>query len=351
MDIHTFLHQPRSFASRSGMGHLGDALAAVPCFYGATYERVMSKSWTVGHLCRQWGNRYYGSTWNALFPILDEWRLARMLPANVDIAHFLWGEFASPRHPHWFRRKAKALVGTFHASARRLPTVLENYKAYDCFDAITLMSESQRPFFREKGVPEERLSVILHGVDTDYFAPAPKRMNRAEGPIRGLLVGSTERDHAMMAKVLRALPEGILEITILTAYDQRVLNYEHVPHATFPQHLSDQELLAAYQQSDLLIMPMLDCTANNAVLESMACGTPVMVNRVGGIPEYVDESCNIIIDDHTVDAWVDQVLHWHTHRDELAARRPHVRQWAERFDWSLVAPHYLDVYQQVLSNS
>ena len=348
LKIAAFVHQPPQYNRRSGMAPLAEALGAHTVYYEDRWHQLQRYSWRIGALMSNCAKIWYGSGWNYLLPMVDELKLAWDVP-QCDIAHFLFGEFASPRHPQWFRRKAKALVGTFHASARRLPSVLGRFKGCSNFDAITLMSESQRAFFCEKGVPEDRLAVILHGVDTKYFVPDPMRPEMPDGPLRGLLVGSTERDHAMMAEVLRVLPKGILEMTILTAYDQRVLNYADVPHAVFPEHLSDVELLKAYQQSDILIMPMQDCTANNAVLESMACGTPVMVNRVGGIPEYVDPGCNDVIETHTVDAWVDRLLYWHAHRVKLAALRPGVRKWAEQFDWSLVAPRYFDVYKRVLS--
>lgn len=344
LSVYTILHEPRQFARRSGLLPLVEALEAHPVFYEDTWRKIMSHSWTLGHWVRLAGNRYYGSTWNSLLPVLDEWKLARQLPRNVDIAHFLWGEFASPRYVGPFRRRARRIVGTFHASARRLPHVLNGFRALDSYDAITLMSKSQIPYFIDRGVPESRMRVILHGVDTAHYTPAPDRPALREGPLRGLLVGSTERDHAFMAAVLKKLPAGILEMTILTAYDQRILNYPNTPHCVFPEHLSDDDLLTAYRQADLLVMPMLDCTANNAMLESMACATPILTNRVGGISEYVNDAHNYVMNDKVVDEWVDLLVHLSERREELLLKRPYVRDWVEGFDWSIKAKDYRETY-------
>ena len=347
--VTAFVHHPPTYNHRSGMYPLAEALGARTVFYTDRWRQIQRHSWRLGAWARRQAVSWYGSQWTYLLPLLDEWRMAQRM-ARCDVAHFLFGEFAAPRHAHGFRKKARALVGTFHASARRLPNVLKGYRCLATFDAVTLMSETQRPYFEKQGVPADKLTVILHGVDTGYFTPALNRSARPEEPLRGLLVGSTERDHEMMNNILHRLPDGILDLTILTATEQRQYYYpKNVPHATFPEHMDDASLLEAYRAADLLIMPMLDCTANNAVLEAMACGTPVMANRIGGIPEYVDSSCNVVLDEHSADAWVDLLVYWYERRDQLEAMRPRVRQWAERFDWAKVAPRYLAAYEKALT--
>ncbi|HMO50414.1 MAG TPA: glycosyltransferase family 4 protein [Kiritimatiellia bacterium] len=349
LSIRAYVHHPDIYTRRSGMYPLAEAMGAETVFYTSRWEQAQHVSWRLGQVVRRFSQSWYGSEWSYLFPVWDEWRMARAGRAPVDVDHFLFGEFAYPRHPAWFRKKARLLAGTFHASSRRLPRVLGGYRGFRSFDVITLMSASQKPYFLEQGFPAESLFVTRHGVDTSYFRPDPERPASGEGPLRGLLVGSTERDHAFMAAVLRALPPGVLQMTILTSADQRSLHYQDVPYADFPRHLPDAGLLAAYQKADLLIMPMLDCTANNAILEAMACGTPVMTNPVGGIREYVDPGCNFILPDQDVDAWVDQLLALARERDALRARRPSVRAWAETFDWNLRAREFVDVFEQALA--
>jgi len=92
---------------------------------------------------------------------------------------------------------------------------------------------------------------------------------------------------------------------------------------------------------------MLDCTANNAVLEAMACGTPVMVNRIGGIPEYVDPGCNVVMPDKDPDAWIARVRGLAADRDSLGRMRPAVRVWAERFDWPRMAEPYRRLFDRL----
>jgi len=74
------------------------------------------------------------------------------------------------------------------------------------------MSPSQRTYFQGL-VAEEKISVILHGVDTDFFFPAIQE--RKMGPLRCITVGHWLRDWKMFGEVAERLPT--LEFHVLTA--------------------------------------------------------------------------------------------------------------------------------------
>lgn len=344
MRIAAILHHPHYFSKRSGLVPLAEKLEATVINYDETWRIIQKWSWTTGYILRKLGNCYYGSEWNALLPFAGEISILSRLPAKCDVVHFMWAEFAAPRLKWLFHKKARCIIGTFHASASRLPSVLKYFKWYDSFDGIILVSESQRAFFVNQGIPNDRIATILHGVDTTYFRPAIQKTHEQGSLLRGIMVGSTERDHAFMAELLKALPRGVLDMTILTAFDQRVLNYKDVQNARFVENISDDDLLALYQQADLLVMPMTDCTANNAILEAMACGTPVLTNRVGGITEYVDPSCNFIMEKKCLSEWVDLIIWLQKNKNILRGKRAAVRAWAESFSWSKKAEEHKEFY-------
>lgn len=343
--VYVVHHHPHGFAGRSGFPGLMEATGAREISFDMTWKRIMARSWRMGQALRDWGARYYGSTWNGLVPYLDEWRLARQVEVSREaVVHFIWGEFASPRHPAWFRKRGNRVVSTFHCSIRRLPTVLENFKCWNAYDAWSVTSKTQIPFFLEHGVHEQDIRVVPLGVDTDYFRPDPVWRGPEEGPLQAILVGKTERDHEFVAEVMRVAPTGLIQLKVCTAPDHRI-HYRDVPGVEICPHIPDVELLRLYQTAELMVMPFLDCTTNDALMECMACGTPIMTNRIGGIPEYVDAASNVVMDGKRMTDWVDRLVQLKARRDDLWAMRGAVRRWAERFAWPVAAEHYRALYE------
>ncbi len=60
----------------------------------------------------------------------------------------------------------------------------------------------------------------------------------------------------------------------------------------FSGALIDDQLIDAYQQSDLFILPSLCEGLGMVLIEAMACGIPCIATRVGGIPEVIVDEFN-----------------------------------------------------------
>lgn len=340
---------PSAFSTISGMWPVFQVLAATPLEFSPIWERLQKHSWTLGNVLRQWGIRRYGSTWNALVPGWDEARFLRALPRSTEPypLHFVWGEFGAPRRAEPYRRKGARVVVSVHCSARRWDSVWLRPDGYAQADMVVLTSESQRPLVA-RHVPTERIRTIPLGVDADHFRPLAVRP-AARGKLQLLLLGNTERNHEFAARIAAKLPADRFEWRVRTDSHEQAA-YRNAPCANVLPRLSDEDFLREYQQADVLAMPMLDSAANDVILESMACGTPVMVNRVGGIPEYVDPACNFVLsNDRNVDEWVDKLLWLEQNRAVAEQMRPATRAWAEKFDWKLIADDYRAMYRDVLA--
>jgi glycosyltransferase involved in cell wall biosynthesis len=123
--------------------------------------------------------------------------------------------------------------------------------------------------------------------------------------------------------------------------------FEGLPNARFRSGLTDAEFLDAYQSCSCLLQAVEDSTANNVILEAMACGQPVVAERIGGIPEYVDPTCAILTAPGDAEALAAALIELRAspaRRDALAGG---ARKRAELLDWKNVAAQMRGIYERL----
>ena len=105
--------------------------------------------------------------------------------------------------------------------------------------------------------------------------------------------------------------------------------------------------------TDLMLMPSELESFGLAALEAMACKVPSIATRVGGVPELIDDGVTgLLYPVGDVDAMAAGAIGLLKDRARLEAMREAGRKTAQqRFCSSLVVPHYVRYYEQVLSDS
>jgi glycosyltransferase involved in cell wall biosynthesis len=99
-------------------------------------------------------------------------------------------------------------------------------------------------------------------------------------------------------------------------------------HVHFLGHVTNTPSL--YQASDVTVVPSLwDEPFGRVIIEAMACGTPVVASKVGGIPEILNNefSSHLIEPGNEQDLFqtLNQILDWRIHDPELGKRcREHI---------------------------
>lgn len=114
---------------------------------------------------------------------------------------------------------------------------------------------------------------------------------------------------------------------------------------------SESAIVAAYNAADALVVPSLEDNLPNTVVESLACGTPVVGFKTGGIPELIDHQQNgYLADVGSAQELADGLAFVLTHPNPDVLRQ-NARQSAEsRFSETLVADRYTDLYESLLSS-
>jgi teichuronic acid biosynthesis glycosyltransferase TuaC len=200
------------------------------------------------------------------------------------------------------------------------------------------------------GTPAETIEVLPNGVDLDLFRPLAGRDSRENGPRRLLIVGHLKegKGHSAAIEALKSLEHCVLVIVgdgplrgILVdqakkaRVDHRVEFVGRVPHARLPERYNDADALVLLSEREG--MP-------NVVLESLACGTPVIATRVGGVPEILtDPVAGVLLEEATPRALCAAVLRLSESRPD----RRSVRAFAMRFSWDATTRGQIEIFKAV----
>jgi N-acetyl-alpha-D-glucosaminyl L-malate synthase BshA len=105
--------------------------------------------------------------------------------------------------------------------------------------------------------------------------------------------------------------------------------------------------------ADLILMPSQLESFGLAALEAMACKTPAIATRVGGVPELIDDGeTGLLYPVGDIEGMAAGAVGLLKDRERLEAMRDAARQMAQkRFCASLVVPHYVRYYESVLGSA
>ena len=285
----------------------------------------------------------------------SEWRLRRVFGSRErQCVHYLYPGQSLFQGHKWKGRHG--LVLTSHAPAARIQQAraagLNSYlEALKTADRVVLLASDCLNGYTEF-CEKDRLTVIPHGVDVHFFEP---HSSAGRQPMV-LTVGNWLRDYRLWADVVEqvATRDAQVQFTVVaapatTATIQRRVQSALRGRVQFVSGLTDHQLRNLYQRAWLVFLPLIDATANNAILEAMACGTPLLVTDLPVTREYVG-TCGDFFTAGVVDecvAKLTSMLQERSRREELgfAARRRAV----EHFDWERIARRYSDLYRDVLA--
>jgi alpha-1,3-rhamnosyl/mannosyltransferase len=290
-----------------------------------------------------------------------QWLLRRGVPETAVLHSLYSARSRNCRIPR---------VGTIHDMILLMPgypapavaqfrETIESYRQ-DRSLVIVPSQTTLRDLVNQVEIPPSQVRVIYHGVDNDFFSPTGSATGETlarYGLTRHgffLYVGSFGR-RKNLEMLLRAYQGartqlGVALPLVLTgpAGKSTLINRirsEMKPHVRYLDYVPDRDLPDLYRGARATVLVSLYEGFGFPPLESMACGTPVIVSNCSSLPEVVG-TAGLLVDPQDPKAIAGAFAALETNsvlRDELSNKS---RAQAARFTWDRAARQHLDAYRE-----
>lgn len=286
---------------------------------------------------------YQGNDFTSELRTMQDWT-----KGEFDLLHYMDGEHTLQLLPAAMNRfsalKPPApVVATFHQPPSELKKLL-NREILQAVDAVMVLTPEQRDWFREF-LPVEKVRLILHGLDTDFFKPAASKPD--DGVLRCLTVGNWLRDYETVFRVAEAMNgQESIEFHIVTG---KFKGLQLPGNVRVHADISDDELLGLYRKCDVVFLPLLDATANNAILEGIGCGLGIVSTDIPGVRAYVPGDEALLVRDNRIEDYK-IILNGLGKESEIVREMGKTaRKRAMQLSWVNVTKEIESMYAQLLS--
>jgi len=208
---------------------------------------------------------------------------------------------------------------------------------------------------------QKKSVLIKGGIDTDRFYPAPTipRENKI------LYVGRIlpHKGINYLIDGFRLLDRSDYKLVILgrvyhDAYYQMLKDAAEHLSIEFIHEADDERLLHEYRTAKVTVLPSVHTTCYGdytpipelmgfTLLESQACGTPVICTDAGAMHEFVENRrTGFVVEQNSgkaISAALQQIIE--ASEAESLNRQTFCRQWIESLSWATVVQKHFDIYQ------
>lgn len=222
--------------------------------------------------------------------------------------------------------------------------------------AVTSVCQALKDALIAVGAAAEKVRVILNGVDLDLFRPVDRAEARRRLGVDGtvlLSVGhlTARKGHHLAVAALPRLPEATLVIAGDGWMEGRLRRLAESlgvgDRVRFLGHVDQERLRDVYGAADALVLASSREGIANVLLESMACGTPVVATAVWGTPEVIDvPAAGVLMRDRSAESVVEGVRRLLARYPDRAATRGH----ACRFRWEQTSREHLAALHEAVED-
>jgi teichuronic acid biosynthesis glycosyltransferase TuaC len=220
---------------------------------------------------------------------------------------------------------------------------------------LIAVSEALKDKLLQLGIAADRVTVLRNGVDSSLFFPVDRERERARLELTGTILLSVGnlipgKGHDLVILSL-ALLSGVRLLIAGHGPEAGALNrltarLGLVDRVKFLGTVTQNDLRRFYGVADALVLASVSEGWPNVLLESMACGTPVIATKVGAAPDLVTTpEAGRLLKERTPYAIAETVRDLLSQYPDRNATRRH----AERFSWDEPIRNQIGLYRRVIS--
>ncbi|MBU7583281.1 MAG: glycosyltransferase family 4 protein [Nostoc sp. TH1S01] len=295
------------------------------------------------------------ATYNTSSVLVEIKALWHLLTSKYNLAHVIYLERMLGILPQWKQSLSFKLLATAHQPAGLWRMQRHQPEMLSSLDGLIVLSSREVEYF-DKYIPG-RVHFIPHGVDVEFFCPPKDKINPTsdEGCPHCVFSGIWLRDLQTLAQIIDEVVfrEPRIKFDLVVPANKRdnphFFRIARHSQVNWYANISDTQLRDLYCQASMLVLPLLDCTANNALLEAIACGLPIISNNVGGIPDYTHHSFADLLPIGDIDGFVEAILRLANDPHECIKRGAAARTFAEQnLGWEKIADQTISLYKKIL---
>ena len=212
---------------------------------------------------------------------------------------------------------------------------------------------------------KSRIEVIPNGLDTEVFHPADKQASRRslglpddKSIILFGAVGGTKdpnKGFHLLVPALQSLGERFPDsLAVIFGSDaNEPLPDLGMPVVSLGRINDDKKLATVYSAADVFVAPSMLENLSNTVMEAMACGTPCVSFRQGGVVDLVDhEVSGYLAKPYDVEDFAEGIAWILEDKDRHASLAEYTRRKIlAEFSLELMSRRYVDLYRGLLEKT
>ncbi|MFW9907220.1 MAG: glycosyltransferase family 4 protein [Candidatus Thorarchaeota archaeon] len=234
---------------------------------------------------------------------------------KIDVLHIQMNSGSTEFVLPYFKRSLPPLTLTYHLAYAQGSSIFTTIFAIAWkaslfaakkYDEVILVDPSQKPYFLDYGIPEDRIAVIRNGIEISDFKPLPEK--REDDFVDFVYVGRLSYDkgvHLLLNAFSRyhkenplsrltLIGDGMLKTQIRGAADDGSIQWLGT--------ISHDRVPAILRRMDVFVIPQNIGGLGLSVMEAMSCGLPVITTAIGETIKLLKDDEGVLVEPNSSDA-------------------------------------------------